>query len=42
MNRNQQTALQHHCRLGAECTHPRFVYKRGAYSIVLTVDSGYA
>ena len=37
----QQVALQHHCRLAFETTHPRFAHLRGGYSLVLTVNSGY-
>lgn len=35
-------ALQHHCRLAAETTHPRFKWldPRG-FSVILTVNSGY-
>jgi hypothetical protein len=41
MNKQQQTAMNHHCRLAAETVHPRFAYKRGTHSIVLTINSGY-
>jgi hypothetical protein len=41
MNRRQKFALRHHCRLGGETVHPRFLYMAGLASIVLTVNSGY-
>lgn len=43
MNRHQQIALDHHCRLAGETMHPRFCYpiERERCSIVLTVNSGY-
>lgn len=41
MNKHQQIALKHHCRLAAETIHPRFAYRAGRYGIVLTVNSGY-
>ncbi len=41
MNKHQQVALAHHCRLAVECVHPQFAYKQGTHSIVLTVNSGY-
>jgi hypothetical protein len=42
MNAHQQTALQFHCRLATECTHPRFAWLRpDGLSVVLTVNSGY-
>jgi hypothetical protein len=41
MNKHQQIALAHHCRLAVECVHPQFAYKQGTHSIVLTVNSGY-
>lgn len=36
-------ALEHHCRLAAETVHPRFaaLHFGGAYSTILTVNSGY-
>lgn len=41
MNDHHHKALKHHCRLACETIHPRFGYKRGTHSIVLTVNSGY-
>lgn len=41
MNEQQQVALAHHCRLAAETCHPRFRYRMGTHSIVLTLNSGY-
>jgi hypothetical protein len=41
MNTHQQEALHHHCRLAIETMHPRFAYKMGTHSIVLTINSGY-
>jgi hypothetical protein len=43
MNRHQRTALDHHCRLATETIHPRFARlgAGGAYSVILTVNSGY-
>lgn len=37
----QQLALDHHCRLAGETTHPRFHYLIPGASVVLTVNSGY-
>jgi hypothetical protein len=37
-----ELAIRHHCRLGAETTHPRFGWLDPAgFSIVMTVNSGY-
>lgn len=41
MNEHHEVALKHHCRLAVECVHPRFAYKQGIHSIVLSVNSGY-
>lgn len=42
MNRHQKVALEYHCRLGIETSHPRFVRVRpDGLSVVLTVNSGY-
>ncbi len=41
MNRHQEIAIKHHCRLAGETVHARFAYVRGLHSIVLTVNSGY-
>jgi len=41
MNKQQRTALDYHCRLAIECTHPRFMRVVGRYSIILSVNSGY-
>jgi hypothetical protein len=38
-----KVALEHHCRLGGETVHERFVkgFARHCVSVVLTVNSGY-
>ena len=42
MTKAQKTALEFHCRLAAECVHPRFARRLpGGGSVVLTVNSGY-
>lgn len=42
MNRHQQTAVTHHCRLSVETMHPRFSRRLpSGLSVVLTVNSGY-
>jgi len=43
MNTSQQIALDHHCRLATETIHPRFrrLIRGGAFSVLLTVNSGY-
>lgn len=41
VNDRQRTALRHHCRLAGETVHPRFASVELAYSVVLTVNSGY-
>ena len=41
MNRHQELALKHHCRLAGECVNPFFRYMGIGYSIVLTVNSGH-
>jgi hypothetical protein len=41
MNRHQQIALDHPCRLAVETAHPRFGFVRSGYTVVLTVNSGY-
>ena len=43
MSTPAEVALRHHCRLAVETTHPRFktVDRRGGFSIILTVNSGY-
>jgi hypothetical protein len=40
---HRKVALRHHCRLAIETLHPRFGWlaSGGAYSVVLTVNSGY-
>lgn len=35
------TALRHHCRLAIETIHPRFGRREPAFTVVLTVNSGY-
>jgi hypothetical protein len=37
----RERALRYHCRLAAECAHPRFSFPYECGSIVLTVNSGY-
>lgn len=41
MTSAQRIALRHPCRLGVETAHPRFAHTRRAYSLVLTINSGY-
>jgi hypothetical protein len=41
MNKRQQLALQHHCRLAVETLHPRFGHRAGGFSVILTVNSGH-
>jgi hypothetical protein len=43
MNKAQRTALDFHCRLACETSHPRFarLIRGGCYSVVLTVNTGY-
>jgi hypothetical protein len=41
MNDAQKTALDFHCRLATETIHPRFGRVRGAFTVALTVNSGY-
>jgi hypothetical protein len=41
MNERQRVALEHHCRLAAETVQPRFTWRGGMHSVVLTVNSGY-
>jgi len=42
MNRHQQAAIDHHCRLSVETMHPKFArVLPGGMSAVLTVNSGY-
>lgn len=41
MTREQEIAIEHHCRFAFECAHPRFAFTWGFVSIVLTVNSGY-
>lgn len=36
-----KVALEHHCRLAVECIRPRFAYRAGLVSVILTVNSGY-
>jgi hypothetical protein len=37
----QQIALRHPCYLGGETIHPRYGSRSGAWSLVLTVNTGY-
>lgn len=39
----QRAAINHHCRLAVETVHPRFRFLApgGAYSVIVTVNSGY-
>lgn len=41
MTPQQQTALRFPCLLGGETFHPRFRTVVGAWSLVLTVNTGY-
>ena len=41
MNKHQQTALEHFCRLAVETIHPQFRIIHSPHSIVLTVNAGY-
>ena len=42
MNRRQEMALAHFCRLATETVHPRYRWTLpGGYSLVLTVNTGY-
>ena len=41
MNRHQQIALEHHCRLAEETMRPQLRYCYPGVSIVLSVNSGY-
>lgn len=43
MNKAQQTALEHHCRLAFETAQPRFAWywRDNKHSLVLTVNSGW-
>lgn len=37
----QNKAIENHCRLGFETSHPRFAYVRRNVTIVLSVNSGF-
>lgn len=37
----QRTAVENHCRLACETTHPRFARMGPGYSVIVTVNSGY-
>jgi hypothetical protein len=37
----QRIALAHPCYLAGECVHPRFGNRSGAWSLVLTINTGY-
>ena len=39
--RQAEAALRYHCRLGIETVHPRFGWREPAFTVVLTVNSGY-
>lgn len=43
MNDAQKTALDYHCRLACETSHPRFarLVRGGKFTVVVTVNSGY-
>lgn len=41
MNLQQQTALKHHCRFAFETVNPRLSWLERAFSVVLSVNSGY-
>jgi hypothetical protein len=37
----QRIALAHPCLLAGETVHPRFRHQSGAWSLVLTINTGY-
>lgn len=37
----QRIALAHPCYLGGETVNPRFGHRSGAWSLVLTINTGY-
>ena len=41
MDTAQRIALTHPCYLAGETVHPRFAARSGAWSLVLTVNTGY-
>ena len=41
MHPRAATALRYHCRLALETVHPRFGWAEPAFTVVLTVNSGY-
>ena len=41
MNAYQQAALKNHCRFAFETLNPKLVQMTRAYSVVLSVNSGY-
>lgn len=43
MNKQQRTALEHHCRLAVETVHPRFarLLQVTDGSVIVIVNSGY-
>lgn len=41
MKKPHRVAIEHHCRLACETTHPRFIRDLGPYSVIVTVNSGY-
>jgi hypothetical protein len=41
MNKQQRIAIKHHCRLAVEAVNPRFNCAHSAYSVQVTVNSGW-
>ena len=41
MTREQRVALEHVCYLAGETMHDRFVWGRGRFSVIVTVNAGY-
>lgn len=39
--RQRDVARRYHCRLAIEMLHPRFAFRCGDLTVVLTVNSGY-
>jgi hypothetical protein len=37
----QRIALLHPCYLAGETVHPRFGHRSGAWSLILTINTGY-
>lgn len=41
MTPEQKIAIAHSCKLAEETMHPRFAWRAGRFSVMLTVNSGY-